>query len=179
MLAAIAIDPSTFQYIDESLREDIEVAINAVAKNPFILRYAARNLWTNLDLLKLAFGDYTKASTDSIQFEEFLDKLLDHKIDEMAQGEEKNVGINHVHVYCLNLIEYLTNDDQKARRMFYTIAFQAEPINLVLNQLKNDDDSWDTSHCYFRDEDGNTDIHDNGRIDELLEDLDFAEEDEN
>lgn len=204
MLTAVSIEPDIFEHIDESLRGDLKIAEKAIAKNgyqirfasdelkangklalatvsqdPFSLRYFAKELWSNEGLLNIAFGEYKKPSPDSCkELRDLVKKLSAFEIDKMVPGEIKEEFANLVSAYCFNVVEYLTEKNINGRRMFFTIVFQAEPINLVLNQTKNSKGVWVTSKCNFRDENGSDDIHDNGRIDELLGDPDFDDDEE-
>lgn len=204
MLAAVAKEPFVFEYVDESLKGNREIAMKAVEQsgltiqfvsealkadkdfalaavrqNRFSLRLAAKELWNDEELITLAFGKYQKPSPDSCdELKTLVEKLVVHEIDKMEQGDTKEEFANLVSAYCLSIVEYTTPKSKIGRRMFFTIVFQAEPINLVLNLVKNSKGSWVADKCYFKDEDNNEDIHDNGRIDELLSDLDLEDEDE-
>ncbi len=204
MLAAVSIEPDIFEYIDDSLRGDLEIAEKAIARNgyqirfasdklkkneklahttvrqdPFSLRYFSKELWNNEDLLNIAFDNYKEPSIDSCnELRDLVKKLNAFEIDKMMTGEVKEEFANLVSAYCFNVVEYLTEKNKNSRRMFFTIVFQAESINLVLNQSKNSKGVWVTNKCYFRDENGSEDIHDNGRIDELLSDLDLDDDEE-
>lgn len=157
--------------------------LTALLENPFILGNADKRLWKNPLLLRQAFGKFEESSPDeSYALEEFVDKLKDNwQIDMMSAGEVRpDLGRGIFKITCYEVVEYKNTDNDDCKGMFFCIDFQAEPILLYLGQVGEDDGdggvAWSTTTSYFRDEDGNVEFNENGRLDELMGDLDLVGE---
>lgn len=156
-------------------------ALAALLENPFILGNASKKLWKSPLLLRQAFGKFEESSPDEgYALEEFVDKLKDNwQIDKMNAGDARSdLGRGIFKITCYEVVEYKNTDNDDCKGMFFCIDFQAEPILLYLGQVAEDDGdggvAWSTNTSYFRDEDGNVELSENGRLDELMGDLDLV-----
>jgi hypothetical protein len=164
-------------------------ALTALTENPFSLGKADKKLWKSPLLLRQAFGKFEEGSPDEgYALEKFVDKLKDNwHIDKMkASHERSDLGQGFFKITCYEVIEYKDAENNKCKGMFFCIDFQAQPILLYLGQVAEDDGDggvhWSTNISYFKDEDKNAELSQNGRLDELMGDLDLVggdDEDEN
>jgi hypothetical protein len=162
--------PNLFRFATTALKSDKDLVLEVLRLNPFLINYVSSNLCSDPEVLMVSYGEYkVENSDDGESLEQFVDILKNnYNIEDMEPGDvRKEVGKGLVDIYCIATI---LTDDVDIEIMFYLINFQVQSILLKLERCK--DEEWPyTQRYYFRDEDRNTELSDNGYFSEFMQDL--------